>query len=178
MGENHAIRSELCLMWRKVEENGACEAVGKGVVCVFLGTYTPKIDDKNRFFLPSKYRDQLANGLVIAPFHDGCLAVYPIATFERMAEEITSMPVSYTQVRAYQRQMASEASHEKPDKQGRVHIAPHLRAFADLDGQIMVRGVMDRLELWNPQRWAERCAEERRMYTDMDSDIWPKRDTD
>ena len=141
---------------------------------MFLGTYTPKIDDKNRFFLPAKHREQLANGLVIAPFHDGCLAVYPLATFEQKAEEINNLPVSITKVRAYQRQMASEASFEKPDKQGRVHIAPHLRAYAGLEGQIMVRGALNRLELWDPARWAAREEEEKRLYETMDEDIRPK----
>ncbi len=147
---------------------------GKGVVSVFLGTYTPKLDEKGRIFLPSKYRDELAGGLVIAPFHDDCLAVYPLATFEQMANQIATMPVSVAQVREYQRSMASEASQEKPDKQGRVHIPSHLREYADLNGQVMVRGVMDRIELWNPQRWAEHSAEQRRVYADMDAEIWPK----
>jgi MraZ protein len=29
---------------------------------VFLGTHTPKLDDKGRLILPAKFRDELADG--------------------------------------------------------------------------------------------------------------------
>ena len=32
---------------------------------MFLGTHTPKLDEKGRFFLPAKFRDELDDGLVI-----------------------------------------------------------------------------------------------------------------
>jgi len=139
---------------------------------VFLNTYTPKIDDKGRFFLPAKYRKELADGLVIAPFYDYCLAIYPIATFQAMAERASAMPPSVSKVREYQRQIAGDASDEVPDKQGRVHIPSHLRAYAHLDGQILVRGVMDRIELWDPARWEEHSANQRQRYSEMDGEIW------
>ncbi|HEY3547508.1 MAG TPA: cell division/cell wall cluster transcriptional repressor MraZ, partial [Propionicimonas sp.] len=44
---------------------------------MFLGTYTPKLDDKGRFFLPAKFREQLASGLVITRAQDRCLAIWP-----------------------------------------------------------------------------------------------------
>ena len=52
-----------------------------GVVPMFLGTHTPKLDDKGRFFLPAKFRDELAEGLVVTRGQDRCLAIYPMATF-------------------------------------------------------------------------------------------------
>jgi MraZ protein len=45
---------------------------------VFLGTHTPKLDDKGRLILPAKFRDELAGGLVIAKFQEHCLAIWPI----------------------------------------------------------------------------------------------------
>ena len=32
---------------------------------MFLGTYSPRLDDKGRLFLPAKFRDELAEGLVM-----------------------------------------------------------------------------------------------------------------
>ncbi|GAE68680.1 cell division protein MraZ [Cutibacterium acnes JCM 18909] len=29
---------------------------------MFLGTHTPKLDEKGRFFLPAKFRDELDDG--------------------------------------------------------------------------------------------------------------------
>ena len=33
---------------------------------MFLGTHFPKVDDKNRYVLPAKFREELRGGLVIA----------------------------------------------------------------------------------------------------------------
>ncbi len=52
---------------------------------MFLGTYTPKLDDKGRLTLPAKFRDALAGGLMVTKSQDHSLAVYPRAEFEQMA---------------------------------------------------------------------------------------------
>ena len=44
---------------------------------MFLGTHTPKLDDKGRLTLPAKFRDELARGLVITKGQDRCLYVFP-----------------------------------------------------------------------------------------------------
>jgi MraZ protein len=50
---------------------------------MFLGTYTPKLDDKGRLTLPAKFRDALAGGLMVTKSQDHSLAVYPRAQFEQ-----------------------------------------------------------------------------------------------
>ena len=53
---------------------------------MFLGTYTPKLDDKGRLTLPAKFRDALAGGLMVTKSQDHSLAVYPRAEFEKLAD--------------------------------------------------------------------------------------------
>ena len=55
---------------------------------MFLGTHTPKLDDKGRFFLPAKFRDELAEGLVVTRGQDRCLAIYPMATFVAKTQQM------------------------------------------------------------------------------------------
>ena len=57
---------------------------------MFLGTYTPKLDDKGRLTLPAKFRDALAGGLMVTKSQDHSLAVYPRAEFEKLAEKAMS----------------------------------------------------------------------------------------
>lgn len=47
---------------------------------MFLGTFTPKLDDKGRLTLPAKFRDELAGGLMITKSQDHSLAIYPPGT--------------------------------------------------------------------------------------------------
>ena len=49
---------------------------------MFFGTYTPKLDDKGRLFLPAKFRDQLAEGLVVTRGQERCLTVWSMEDFQ------------------------------------------------------------------------------------------------
>jgi len=91
---------------------------------VFLGTYEPRLDEKGRLILPAKYRDELAAGLVLTRGQERCLYVFPMAEFERIAQQLRSAPVNSKQSRDYLRLFLSGATDEVPDKQGRVTIPP------------------------------------------------------
>ena len=70
---------------------------------MFLGTHTPKLDDKGRLALPAKFRDALAGGLMVTKGQDHCLFVFPRAEFEQMARKVAEAPFTNEAVRAYQR---------------------------------------------------------------------------
>ncbi len=43
----------------------------------------------------------------------------------------------------------------EPDKQGRIAIAPALRAYANITGEVVVVGLVDRAEIWDKAAWEE-----------------------
>lgn len=144
-----------------------------GVVPMFLGTHTPKLDDKGRFFLPAKFRDELAEGLVVTSGQDRCLAIYPMATFVAKTQQMASAPATVRQVRDFQRMLASSASDEVPDKQGRISVPAVLRDYAGLDKDIVVVGAIDRVEVWNPQAWEEYSAAQEASFAELNEEIFP-----
>ena len=68
---------------------------------MFVGSYTPKLDEKNRLFLPAKFREQLAEGLVVTKGQDFCLTVFPLADFAAMTGRIQEAPLTVRQAREY-----------------------------------------------------------------------------
>lgn len=140
---------------------------------MFLGTHTPKIDEKGRFFLPAKFRDELADGLVITRGQDHCLAIWPLAAFVEQTQTLRSSPSSNKQVRDYQRMLASSASDETPDKQGRITIPPHLRTYASLDKECVVVGAINRVEVWDNAAWEQYSAAQEPVFADMNDDLFP-----
>ena len=70
-------------------------AAGSGerqeVVTVFLGTHSPRLDDKNRVILPARYRDFLADGLVMSKGQDRCVVVWTKDGFAKYAEELAML---------------------------------------------------------------------------------------
>ena len=86
---------------------------------MFLGTYTPKLDEKGRLFLPAKFRDQLTEGLVVTRGQERCLTVWPLADFTRLTEQLSQAPVTSKGTRDYVRMLFAAASQEIGYRDGR-----------------------------------------------------------
>ena len=104
---------------------------------MFLGTHTPRLDDKGRLILPAKFRDELAGGVVITKGQERCLYVFPVAEFARIAGQLREQPMTHKAARAYSRVFFASAHDEVPDKQGRVTIPGHLREYGGLDRELV-----------------------------------------
>jgi MraZ protein len=139
----------------------------------FLGTHHPRLDEKGRLFLPAKYRDDLAGGLVITRGQDRCLYVFPTPEFTRLYDLMRQAPVTSKAARDYQRVFLSGASDETPDKQGRVTVPPHLRAYAGLTRDCVVIGAGARLEVWDAQTWDRYLAESEGSFADLSEEVLP-----
>ena len=133
---------------------------------MFLGTHTPRLDEKGRLFLPAKYREELAGGLVITKGQERCLYVFPVAEFGRITEALRSAPVTAKAVRDYSRVFFASASDEIPDKQGRITIPPGLRDYAALTRDCAVIGANTRLEIWDSAAWESYLAEQEDAFSD------------
>ncbi len=140
---------------------------------MFLGTHTPRLDDKGRLILPAKFRDQLAPGLVITRGQERCLFVYPLQEFEALHEQLRQAPSSSKMARDYQRVLLSGASDEVPDKQGRITIPPNLRSYASLDRDVAVIGAGSRVEIWDAAAWETYLAEQEPEFASTAQEVVP-----
>ena len=59
------------------------------------------------------------------------------------------------EARELQRFFFSGAGDAVPDKQGRVLVPPQLAEQAGLEREVVVVGVYDHLEIWDPNAWAK-----------------------
>ena len=148
-----------------VAQSGADQ---KGSGACSLAPTPPKLDDKGRFFLPAKFREQLASGLVITRAQDRCLAIWPTEAFLADVANAAAGPSTVRGVRDYQRMVSSGASDELPDTQGRVTVPVPLRAYAGLSKEIVVIGAFNRLEVWDAANWAEYSAAQEEAFAALD----------
>ncbi len=135
----------------------------------FMGTYRPKLDEKGRLFLPAKFRAVLAEGVVVTQGQENCLYVWPPAVFDREIETL-DRPLSSRAGRSLARMFFSSGEDLTPDKQGRIAVPAPLREYAGLDKDVVVIGVRDRLEIWDPARWQEYQAAESMRFAALDDD--------
>jgi len=140
---------------------------------VFLGTHHPRLDDKGRLFLPAKYREELAEGLVITKGQERCLYVFPMEEFQRITEALRTAPVTAKAVRDYSRVFFASASDEVPDRQGRITIPQSLREYAGLRRDCAVIGANTRLEIWDAQAWESYLADQEQAFADLSEEVLP-----
>ena len=140
---------------------------------MFLGTHAPRLDEKGRLFLPAKYRDELAGGVVITKGQERCLYVFPIAEFTRITEALRDAPVTAKGVRDKTRILFASASDEVPDKQGRITVPPALRTYAGLQRDCAVIGANTRLEIWDAGGWEAYLAAQEDSYSDAEEEVLP-----
>ncbi|MGJ3227594.1 division/cell wall cluster transcriptional repressor MraZ [Micromonospora aurantiaca (nom. illeg.)] len=140
---------------------------------MFLGTHTPRLDDKGRLILPAKFRDELAGGVVITKGQERCLYVFPMPEFQRIADQLRAQPMTSKAARAYSRVFFASAHDEVPDKQGRVTIPGHLRSYAALDRDLVVIGASTRVEIWDKAAWEAYLAESEDDFADIEEGCCP-----
>ena len=140
---------------------------------MFLGTHTPRLDEKGRLFLPAKFREQLAEGVVITKGQERCLYVFPQADFGRIASALQSAPLTAKTVRDYSRVFFASAFDEVPDRQGRVTVPAGLRAYAGLQRDCVVIGANTRLEIWDAEAWRAYEAEQETAFAEQAEEVLP-----
>ncbi len=140
---------------------------------MFLGTHSPRLDDKGRLFLPAKFRDELAPGVVITKGQERCLYVFPLEEFNRITERLREAPVTAKAVRDYTRVFFASASDETPDRQGRITVPTALRGYAGLTKDCVVIGQNTRLEIWDTAAWQAYESEQEQAFSDLSEEVLP-----
>ena len=140
---------------------------------MFLGTHTPKLDDKGRLFLPAKFREELADGVVITKGQERCLYVFKQADFEAQAQLIQQAPLTAGAARDYARVFFASASDDVPDGQGRVRVPAPLRTYAGLSKDCVVIGMNTRLEIWDKAAWEAYEAEKEQAFAEQSEEVLP-----
>lgn len=140
---------------------------------MFLGTHTPRLDEKGRLFLPAKFRDKLAGGLVMTRGQERCLYVFPMDEFAKITQKFQEAPTSSKAARDYMRVFLSGASDEIPDKQGRVTVPAALRQYAGLERECTVIGAGSRVEVWDTTAWNDYLASTEQAFADQSEEVIP-----
>ena len=140
---------------------------------MFLGTHTPRLDEKNRVIMPAKFREALADGLVMTKGQDRCLVVWTQEGFAGYAGQLRAGSQTSERVRAYTRVLFASAHDDVPDKQGRITIPQNLRDYAGLIRDCVVVGADTRIEIWDAQAWEAYLSGTEQSFVDLDGEVIP-----
>jgi MraZ protein len=120
-----------------------------------FGEYQYAVDDKGRVIIPPGFRDFVEDGMIVTRGMERCLYVFPTSAWSRIEKRLEELPLTDPDARNFVRFFYSGAAKAKLDSAGRVTLPPILRQFAEAQGNVIIAGAPNRLEVWNEARWNE-----------------------
>lgn len=122
---------------------------------MLLGEYKHSVDEKGRIAVPAKFRDAFAAGAIITRGLDRSLFIFSMVEWEMLAKKLTALPIAQGNSRAFARLMLAGAMDVRIDQQGRILVPDYLREYAGIDKQVVLAGLVSRIEVWDATSWAE-----------------------
>lgn len=120
---------------------------------MLIGEYKHTIDEKKRLAIPAKLRKELSGGAVLTRGLDNCLALYPMAEWEKLADKLSKLPNGQVEARGLARVILSGAAEVDFDALGRILIPDYLKQYSGIAKNVVIAGVFNHLEIWDEERW-------------------------
>ncbi|HYW05551.1 MAG TPA: hypothetical protein VE913_01270 [Longimicrobium sp.] len=121
----------------------------------FLGSFQHQIDDKSRLSLPAPFRRGNAEQpLVLVHVFPDALTLYPHSAWAEVEVRLREMLRLQPRSRPWVLRVTANASEVVPDKAGRILVPQRLQDAVGITGPTLVVGALDRIELWDPARFA------------------------
>lgn len=132
---------------------------------MLIGSYQHTVDSKGRIFIPSKLKSDLGDQFVIVRGISENLMAFPKKEFERFVEKYQELPISDVETQDFFRLFFASASMCETDKQGRVVVPQELREYAGIMENVVIVGMITRLEIWAPEKFKVSSNIEKEKYT-------------
>ena len=123
---------------------------------MLIGEYTGKIGDKKRVSLPSKFREELGEEIILTRGYEDALIVVNKKLWKTIASDVMNGSFIDKNIRDTSRFLVGGAKEIELDTQGRFVIPQTLFEHADLDEEVVFIGLVNWIEIWNKEKWQER----------------------
>ena len=126
-------------------------------VLSLTGTYEQKIDRRGRLLLPDVFARALGNRLYVTRGLDGCLFILRPSDVMTLCRRLEALPLTLNDARAFTRLMLSGVQCPL-DRRKRFVIPEAVRAYAGLGQDVVLLGVLNRVEVWSKDKWTQEIA--------------------
>ena len=116
---------------------------------MFFGIYFHQLDDKGRLRLPAKLRGELGGSFFCMKGFDNTILIYSEERFRKFCEENANVPLTDVDAQRSLVELISNAFPIEEDSQGRFTLPQTLKEYAGIEKNVVVKGVIDRIEIWS-----------------------------
>ncbi|MGB2868620.1 MAG: division/cell wall cluster transcriptional repressor MraZ [Bacteroidota bacterium] len=125
----------------------------------FKGRFTYSVDNKGRIALPARLRKSVSSNandtFTITRGFEKCLSVYPQDEWNKLEESFRRLTFTDPQHRFFMRTLSEWATECQLDSQQRITFPQELLKYAGIEKEVLIIGVLDRIEIWNPGIYEE-----------------------
>lgn len=127
----------------------------------FKGSYRYTVDQKGRINIPAKFRKApgTPESYVVTRGLNGCLNVFPHEEWEKVEIKLRSLAQTDPNALYYLRATLAHAADVLVDKQGRITIPANLIKLGGFEKEVMIIGALDRMEIWEPEKFKKYLEE-------------------
>ncbi len=138
------------------------------------GESNHNLDAKGRLIIPARLRDGLGSCFVLCRGMDHNIYIYPEAEWEKFSEKLNALPVSDVNARKFKTFFQGCATDCEVDGQYRIVIPQSLRAWANIDKEIVLVGNGAIAEIWDKDSWSRYNSPEELDINEISMDMSSK----
>ncbi|MCK9415069.1 MAG: division/cell wall cluster transcriptional repressor MraZ [Candidatus Dojkabacteria bacterium] len=123
---------------------------------MLIGEYTAKVGAKKRVSLPTKFREELGDEIILTRGYEDALIVVNKKLWKKIGSEVINGSFINKNIRDTSRFLVGGARELQLDSQGRFVIPQTLFEHAQLSDEVIFIGLANWVEIWDKQKWEER----------------------
>ena len=125
--------------------------------------YRHGVDEKRRVQIPAKWRTPETEVLTLVLWPKGvmpeaCLLVLPPKEWEALVQKLKAMPFADPKAETLRRLLGKKSDRVTLDKGGRICLPDAMAKAAAIGKEAMLVGLLDRFEIWDPERYQSASA--------------------
>lgn len=121
---------------------------------MFRGQYLYSVDTKGRISIPAKLRKHINpeadDTVIMTQGTSKCIDVYPYDYWLTIEKKLLELNTFDPADMKFIRMISQKATEDVLDSQARILIPQYLLDYAGIDKEVLILGVLKKIELWNP----------------------------
>jgi MraZ protein len=137
----------------------------------FSSEYECRLDAKGRIVLPAKIKAQLpeasGNNIVVTRGFEPCLVVYPQVEWKKVFSKVSGLNEFNEEYRNFQRNFLRGNTEVDLDSNGRFLIPKTMLKYAQIEKEVIVVGMGNRVELWNASLYEKYLINDQKEFSKL-----------
>lgn len=133
----------------------------------YSSLFKQRVDDKRRLQIPAKWRPASTDfqfTLILwpnGPMADACLLVLPPEQWLELVTKLKALPFADERAQTLRRLLGTNSAQVTVDKAGRICLPEEMAAAVGIKSDAVMVGLLDRFQIWSPERYAEIDAQDK-----------------